>query len=509
MIQKLFELQNEVNLFKNEFNPSEPAQIQKLFSTGRFICITIRLKGITKYLYLGRGKGYEGLYIGESLPPKELRIKDNFLEYLRKYLVSARLIDLKVDPQDRILIMNYKYMGYSGCMLFFWSARQFYLSNFYYKDFLEKKTLFLSWKGNVEVTNKAIIDDNQRELIENELLNCFVSVGRIQDDRMKNITSARKNISIEDMLKKELEECLRVTDSKKKKSLQRKLLKISTDYENNKKWRDVKSAIENSENSTIDLNDNKREVEIAGVVFKFADITGYYKRIDFIYKKIKKLKRGETILQERIKNSKEELDKVMNIDSALQASKAGIKVYTIDQSKIVRPIWFNKIKIEKTDEVSELSELSEVSDISEMSAISSFEGDKKSNSGSELFVEFKLRKNLKCSVGKNDRGNDFLRTKWANKEDLWFHMDGYKGAHLIVKVKSIGELSTHELQIIGSILNDYSKAKITVIPLVFTQVKNIKGVKGQSGLVTLSKQKYIQAEYEKNWRELLEKSLEG
>ncbi|MBF0361437.1 MAG: DUF814 domain-containing protein [Oligoflexia bacterium] len=504
MIQKLFELQNIVTNLKKDLKSFESAQIQKLFSTGRYICITVRVRGATKYLYLGRGKGYEGLLIGESLPPKELRIRDIILEYLRKYLVSARLLDMKVDPMDRVLILKYKYQNSVGQMLFFWGGRQLYLANLYWNDFLEKGTVFLSWKGNI---NLAHLEKDEK-IIEEELLKMFISVGKFQDDRMNLTNDERekkdRKVDVSELLKEEFNLCLKASESKKKKILERKVFKIAGDLEKSKKWREIKEAIDSG---TIDLQDeDRREILIAGITFKFASVIGHYKRMDHIYKKIKKLKRGEGILANRWAETKKEYDDFMSLERASLEGGNGPKVYTIDQSKIIRPIWFDKIKFEKVNDDNDRDHDNDSEVECDMKSDVHAVSDNKQH---EPYVEFELRKNLKFSVGKNEKGNDFIRSKWANKDDLWFHIDGYKGAHLIVKVKSIGELSEEELKLVGSVLCEYSKLNITIIPLVFTQVKNIKGVKGHSGKVIVNKQRHIQVEYIKNWKELLEKSIEG
>ena len=58
-------------------------QVQKIYSCPHYICLSLRLPGKSKYLYLGRGARKEGLFWGESLPPSSIRIRDRFLEYLR------------------------------------------------------------------------------------------------------------------------------------------------------------------------------------------------------------------------------------------------------------------------------------------------------------------------------------------------------------------------------------------------------------------------------------------
>ena len=55
-------------------------------------------------------------------------------------------------------------------------------------------------------------------------------------------------------------------------------------------------------------------------------------------------------------------------------------------------------------------------------------------------------------------------------------------------------------------IRDKSNLLIEVIPLVFTQVKNLKGLKGKAGSVTLKKEKYRDVKYNGNWSEIISKN---
>ena len=55
------------------------------------------------------------------------------------------------------------------------------------------------------------------------------------------------------------------------------------------------------------------------------------------------------------------------------------------------------------------------------------------------------------------------------------------------------------MQVIGSIIRDYSEHKILEIPLQYTEVKNLKGIKGKAGSVIYKKEKYITVSYKPNW----------
>jgi len=107
---------------------------------------------------------------------------------------------------------------------------------------------------------------------------------------------------------------------------------------------------------------------------------------------------------------------------------------------------------------------------------------------------------LKLAVGKTASANDYLRREWAHKDDWWFHIESERSAHLVIKIKNISEITDELYVLIGSIIRDYSQCTFEEIPLVFAQVKNLKGIKGSKGSVTISKPRYRRVAYRKDWK---------
>ena len=110
---------------------------------------------------------------------------------------------------------------------------------------------------------------------------------------------------------------------------------------------------------------------------------------------------------------------------------------------------------------------------------------------------------LKMAVGKSASGNDYLRREWATKEDWWFHMEGERSAHLVIKTTNLSDISDELFGIIGSMIKDYSSSTFSEIPLIFAQVKNLKGIKGNMGSVTISKPRYRRIQYLADWKSKL------
>jgi len=97
-------------------------------------------------------------------------------------------------------------------------------------------------------------------------------------------------------------------------------------------------------------------------------------------------------------------------------------------------------------------------------------------------------------VGKNNRQNDELVRK-ASDNDLWFHVQGMPGAHVLIKTagKYVDE---DTLKYAASLAATYSKGKYSSnVPVDYTQIKYVKKPRGfKPGLVLYSNFKTIFAD---------------
>jgi len=92
---------------------------------------------------------------------------------------------------------------------------------------------------------------------------------------------------------------------------------------------------------------------------------------------------------------------------------------------------------------------------------------------------------LEIWVGRNDAGNDFLTTRLAVSNDLFFHLDGAPGSHVILRTAgrkdppSDAVLDACELAVHFSKAKNATRADVHVVP-----IKNVKKPKGaKAGLV--------------------------
>lgn len=424
MIQTYNDISQEIQYFQSIFNA--PAQIQKIYSSSYFISIQIRLPGKNHFLVLGRGHGYEGLWNAEKQIESFLRKRDRYLEYLRKFLSSSVLQSVELDESDRIVRIVYRRMGQRHVMLFFFCGRELYFVNRFLNEKKNTRDIFYSWKGTES--------DNQ-ETSDFDLLD---EIGRKKIENKDRSTNNKKKFS--SLIKEELKKAEKTAlGGKTLKFLKRKKKKILIDIENLKVMNELEKLTNKDDLSIMPM---KNKIGATKLNFKFKD---HYKRRDEVFTKIKKLKKAKGILELRLQDTEQ---KLLNID--------GLKSLQ-NTLKTISPQWMNK-----KESVAEVSSVKE-------------------------YKVLKLER-LEVAIGTSARANDEIRKNWAKKEDMWFHLDGDKSPHIILKLKK-RNLDDEVFEIVAVCMQKFAKLDQQEISLVFTNVKNLKGVKGIAGKVIYKKEK--------------------
>jgi predicted ribosome quality control (RQC) complex YloA/Tae2 family protein len=106
---------------------------------------------------------------------------------------------------------------------------------------------------------------------------------------------------------------------------------------------------------------------------------------------------------------------------------------------------------------------------------------------------YKTQDGLEIWVGRNDEGNDYLTTRLARGNDLFFHLEGYPGSHVVLRTEGRTDppsgalLDACELAVHFSKLKNAGRADVHVAPI--KDVKKPKGAK--PGLVYVRKGKII------------------
>ena len=433
--------------------------IQKIYSSSTLICLSARFKGETLFLHIGRGSGVEGFWVAKEKIPTELRAVDRFLEYLRKHLGSSELLGIYQVFKDRCLQIVYQKYGRKNSFIFFWKGRRLYFLNYFFDSKGKKFNLMKSW-GDKKVLEEEIPPDS----LFHSLFEVGLSKEWGKNDRISK-TSVLKIISNEKskLLKK-------INSDRTYKFLMRKNERICSDLEK------IESAIELQEeviSGRLKLEDLGDMFTFKNFKIKFTGNMNDFHKKDRIFEKIKSCKKSKKILEER-------KSKVLHDIHIFNKSGTDALHSYPQKIKPVEPYWiFPGKQIGKNKE-----------------------GGQKSDNYIRVF---QLEGGTSFAVGLNAEGNDFLRTKWGNSNDLWLHLDGHTGPHIIAKIQGlVGKRENSALEVMASALRDYAGLTIEEIPIVFTRLKNIKGVKGFRGKVLYRKEKYIKMIYDRNWKSKVE-----
>lgn len=433
MIQFYLDLQKQVKLISEQ--RLSYGQIQKIYSTSFFISFSIRSPGKTWHVYLGRGNGQEGLWLHDQAPPPALRRKDTFLEYLRRHISSCSFVGVDLDPNDRILKFSYQKFGQLQTMAFFWKARKLYFLHHYQESPETPFKLLLSWHGRAFVPNE--------DMPEN-FYEYFNEVGRRED--MKHDLHAAQPSTIEQLLLDELSAAKLKGMTSGPTFLQRKITNIEDDLTRTKQWDHFQNMLDRGDN--LDMY----ELKVGTHKIKFEGELNPFERRNLLFEKIKKLKRGEGILNQRLSDARELLA------GKTQESKAASSL------PITKPVWGKETPKENTP----LSKPIEREDYK----IMKFDG-------------------FTIGVGLSSNGNDQLRNKWATKEDLWIHLDGAKSSHAIIKLHEAPAVVPDMINLGASIVAHFSHVSGEWVSIIHTQVKNLKGVTGSPGMVIYKKEKHL------------------
>jgi predicted ribosome quality control (RQC) complex YloA/Tae2 family protein len=106
---------------------------------------------------------------------------------------------------------------------------------------------------------------------------------------------------------------------------------------------------------------------------------------------------------------------------------------------------------------------------------------------------YQTRDGLEIWVGRSDEGNDYLTTRLARGNDLFFHLEGNPGSHVILRTEGRSDppaaslLDACELAVHFSKLKNTTRADVHMAP-----IKNVKKPKGaKPGLVFVRKGRTI------------------
>lgn len=229
--------------------------------------------------------------------------------------------------------------------------------------------------------------------------------------------------------------------------------------------------------SCEDMDKNKLygELLIANI-YKFKDIKSYENiesvQVDNYYSnQIETIKINPAI---SIQDNAEKYFKKYN------KMKNTLRVTGIQKAQTEKELQYLESIVEELDKCEDINDVDEIyNEISENVLFSDLKSKKKTNSKKkdesalDNYLRFKIDE-FDLLVGKNNKQNDYLSTKVANENDLWFHTKDIHGSHLILRCN--GETPKIEvIQKCAEIAAYYSKARFSShVPVDYTFKKFVK-----------------------------------
>jgi len=400
----------------------------------------MRVRGKTFNLYIGRGADYIGLWIDEKYLPAEFRVKkDKTVEYLKKEVKGLSIVSVEINSEKPYF--QFKLKSKTKDKFFFWVYGD-EGAGFILQD-LQKEKSFASFSGKLsnDVLSEAIGD--------------FVGEKKWKtDDGHSSLETYYQNlekmVSAQKLVKKKINK------------IKKKIDHIEADIDRLDESQKQKDMII-SDQFPLD-----KDFKVKGLKVKFGNDLGHYQRRDKVLTKLKDWDKARKLQKGRLKESQTELEGI----------KSGEIKGNVENVKVVKVNW-TKGKGDSAD-----TKITKKSD----------------TKGYDLLL---FEDGTQVGVGRNASGNDELRKNWGKKDDYWFHIEGEKGSHLVLK----GTLKPDYFNLIGSILRDYSGYSGLEIPVIYSTVGKIKGLSGKRGAVTISKPRYFQSVYQDNWREIIANSV--
>ena len=285
-------------------------QVQKIYSTSRYVCFVLRIHSKTIYLYLGRGKGYEGIWVSEIAPKSFLRKKDKLLELIRKNCKNFSIQKINIDTKDRLIELILRKGDVSKSFYYAWIGR-----NSYFAMENDQGKVLASWKSG-RWCDRSDFD-----------FSSFDEVGRLEIKKGK----LKEEIAFESLLEQEEKDAEVSKVTKKIISKKNKLIRnIKSDIERLSSFIELKEKLIKGELDD-ELERANYKIKLIGIKLSIKSCENLFQKKDVVFNKIKSVEKALSIQEERISKLEE--------DETKEFVENGLKV--------IQPIW----KIEKKDSI--------------------------------------------------------------------------------------------------------------------------------------------------------------
>ena len=189
------------------------------------------------------------------------------------------------------------------------------------------------------------------------------------------------------------------------------------------------------------------------------------KNADRYYRKYKKAKTAVSMVQARLRKTREEQSFLTSIIADI-ASSASPDDLLLIQTRMVRYGFLTASKVVAT---------------------------KASGSAASASYRTIIHQGWEILIGKSAKGNDMITMKLARPDDLWLHAEGMPGSHVLVRNPEGRDVPDPVLAKAAALAARYSKGKgSTKVPVAYTRARFVSKPKGaKPGLVMLAERKTI------------------
>lgn len=445
MLQTLNYLKKVCDEYNKLFLKIEFVPVQKAYIGPHYLNLVLRFPGATTNLLIGLGERCEGIELSDSSLPSLIRQRDRFLDFIRKNLVGTKIGKVQTDPSFRrlrfVMLANSE-VRYFDLM---WLERVLYFS-WQAKNITGEWEHFCSWKGTTKIERPQSLQD-----VFSEFTNQVDPAGNQEQEYqpflVKNYV---KSILLQHKPNQEF--------SKSKKFLEKKAKNIRSDLGRFRQRDSIKQELIDDK-----IKLDEKYFDLCGIKIKFKEDDSYYQRKNLIFQKIKNLDQVESLLQNRLKDVETILSK-----SSTKMLDEKVKL------AVTQPHWGQNDR----------------------------KGVQTTKSSVYRILTFEFPSKLRVRISLDARSNDELRSTSA-KDHLWFHQEIGAGAHLVAKTERFDQLLSEDLFLIASLIHHYSKLTGNEVGLMYSTVKELRGLKGSVGMVTVKKPKYLTVFIGGNWRDKL------
>jgi predicted ribosome quality control (RQC) complex YloA/Tae2 family protein len=276
-----------------------------------------------------------------------------------------------------------------------------------------------------------------QSLVEPE--KCWQSLGLGQTPLLE--LNTKKVLTASELIDQEIFDHKNQKPNINQKKISTKIKKIEEDIKKFEKIDELKKIISNQKPEDYQA---AKSYLYKDLKYKFKTL-GLYKKREELFEWLKRLSQAKNIQEERLLKTKKELEKK--------------PIKTLNYLTIIKPVWNTQKVQEKVTPIKTENDYK----------IHSFE-------------------NFKIGVGLSAQGNDALRKLWASEDDIWVHGANGASAHAIIKTN---EFSINMLKYAADFIAKQSGYKGSDLSIIYTQVKNVKGVTKKPGMVIYKKEKNL------------------